>query len=301
MQVENNKRKTLVQIIFLCNDIDNLGRTLLLLKQNSLFLNSKDYIILDISMLVSDKLIDWNNSIIKKDFFEDKFNQFKKYADWANEVYFNIDDESYGSLDRGISNIYKYNVNDVIWLDVDIIFNQYTLSTFLRSSELINKSKTRYAITPSLVKLWDNTWDVLVNDNFLNKPFKYNETNDSIKDTHENYGELSLIPLQNFKFAGGWFTLFSKNLLDFLEIPKTIKGFSPIDTWIMTSCNRVPRAVQYKINNLVVCEDRKMTDRKLYDKYIKFTGKNLDFYYSSYQELQKHFYDVLVKKCQLDH
>lgn len=291
-----NSKKTLIQIIFLCNDIDNLARTLLLLKQNSLFLELNNYIILDVTMIVSDELFDWNKSIIQKDFFENKFNQLKSYTEWANEVHFNIDHIAYGSLDIGISNIYKYDVDDVIWLDVDLIFNQFTLSTMLQSAKLVSQSKSKYVITPSLVKLWDSTWDILVNNNFLDKSFNYNKYNDSVVDSHTNYGELSLVELSEFKFAGGWFTLFSKELLNILEIPKTIKGFSPIDTWLMNAFKYIPQTTQYKINNLVICEDRKITDRTLYNKYVKFKENNLKFYHSSYDELNKHLFNYLIQK-----
>ena len=38
-------------------------------------------------------------------------------------------------------------------------------------------------ITPEIVKVWDNTWDCLVNENFLDKPNDYQKTNNPYKDS----------------------------------------------------------------------------------------------------------------------
>ena len=52
------KTRTLIQITCMCNDIDNLERTLFQLSNNALSLDkNKNYIILEVNMLVSDHLI----------------------------------------------------------------------------------------------------------------------------------------------------------------------------------------------------------------------------------------------------
>jgi len=276
------KTRTLIQITCMCNDIDNLERTLFQLSNNALSLDkNKNYIILEVNMLVSDHLINWKDSLLKKDFFKTKFNHLKNYTEWTNESYFYFDDTSYGGCD--ITNVKinsKHKFDNIICLDPDLIFPNHTLSTFLDSTNLLPKSK--YIITPSLVKLWDNTWDVLVNSNFLDKPFDYNKTNNSIADVNQNYDNMSLTPLPQIKFSGGWFTLMSKELIDFLKIPADTKGFYPLDTAIMFGCSQFSDITQYKIDNLVVCEDQKITSRNLYTDYISFTGKNKDHYQSNY-------------------
>lgn len=289
------KQKTLIQIICLCNDIDNLERTLFQLSNNALFLDkTKNHVILEVNMLASSYIIDWKNSVLKQDFFLKKFNHLKNYVDWADESYFNFDNVSYGGCD--ITNIKidsKYEFDNILLVDVDLIFSNYTLSSFLDSPNILPKSK--YIITPSLVKLWDNTWDTLVNPNFLNKPLNYNKTNNSIVDVNQDYGDITLTPLQQFKWAGGWFTLLSRELIEFLKIPNDIKGFCPIDTAIMYGCSLFPDITQYKIDNLIVCEDIKITPRNLYNEYISFTGKNKDYYNSGYQKLIQHFNNLSLE------
>ena len=272
-----SKSKVLLQIFPLVTDIDCLERTLVLLKQNSAYLDKeKFHIILDVTLPISDYLTDWNNSILKQDFFINKFNNLKVYGDWADEVYFNIDDKVKGCVDCCINNVYKYQVDDVIWLDTDIVFNPYTLSTILESSLQVKSIQSKYIITPEITKLWDYTWDVLVNKQFLNKPYGYEQTNSSISDVMEVPGEMIIQALNTFKFAGAWFTLYSKELLDYIKFPQDIEGYSPIDTFIMEFCKRAPEVTQYKIENLIVSHDFKYTNRLLYNNYVKTINRKND-------------------------
>jgi len=272
-----SKLKVLLQIFPLVTDIDCLERTLVLLKQNSTYVDKeKFHIILDVTLPISDYLTDWGNSILKQDFFINKFNHLKTYGDWADEVYFNIDDQVEGCVDCCINNVYKYQVDDVIWLDTDIMFNPYTLSTILESSLQIKQIQSKYIITPETTKLWDYTWDVIVNENFLSKPYGYEKTNSSITDVMGVPGEMSIKALNTFKFAGAWFTLYSKELLDYIKFPQDIEGYSPIDTFIMEFCKQASEVTQYKIENLVVSHDFKYTNRSLYSEYVKTLDRKND-------------------------
>ena len=108
------KNKVLIQIFPMVTDIDYLERTLLLLKQNSAYVDkSKFHIILDVTYPLSDYFVDWEDSILKKDFFLDKFENLKKYGDWADESYFNIDEEVKGCVDYCVNNINKYDVESI--------------------------------------------------------------------------------------------------------------------------------------------------------------------------------------------
>jgi len=291
------KQKILIQLFPLVTDIDLLERSLLFLKQNSLYIDlNKFHIILDVTLPISGYLVDWDNSIIKKDFFIDKFNNLKKYGQWVHECYFNVDENVLGGADYSINNINKYNVDSIIWLDTDIIFNPHTLNLLLESSLEIKKQFNNYIISPEIVKLGDSTWDILVNDNFINKPYGYQESNDSIIDSFNIYGDVVLEPINRFKFGGGWFTLFSKPLLDYIEFPNDIKGYCPIDTFIMDICPHIPEAIQYKIKNLIVCEDRAYLSNNLYKKYIKLLDRRNDPELNSWNKLISHKEKLIKKK-----
>jgi hypothetical protein len=290
------KSKILIQLFPMVDDIDQLEKTLFQLRQNSVYIDrSKFYVILDVTYPLSDYFVDWDNSILKKDFFLSKFEILKKYGDWCDESYFNIDGEVKGCTDMCINNIYKYDVDDILMLDNDVVFNPYTLSTILEASLETKKQTPNYIITPEHVKMWDESWDIVTNNHFKTKsnvPF-YVLINDPIDDSFGNYGDFEIEPLiQNnqriFKFGGGWFTLFSKHLLDLIEFPRDIKGYGAIDTFIMTYCKYIPNAVQYKVKNLVICEDRKYLGKSTYSSYIKNIDRRYEYKEESWNKMMNH-------------
>jgi hypothetical protein len=162
----------------------------------------------------------------------------------------------------------------------------------LESSLEIKSKYENYIITPEYVKMWDNTWDVLVNNSFKGKsndPF-YVLTNDPIEDSSSLYGDIVLEPLEHgvFKFGGGWFTLFSKKLLDSIEFPKDIKGYGAIDTIIMEFCKLLPNTIQYKVKNLVICEDRKYLGKSSYSSYISNIDRKEEHKTETYSRMFEH-------------
>jgi hypothetical protein len=280
------------------DDIDHLERTLIFLRQNSFYIDkSKFNIILDVTYPLSNYFVDWDNSILKKDFFLNKFETIKKYGDWCDESYFHIDETSTGIIEHCINNIYKYKdrVDGFVWLETDIVFNSTTLSVLLEASLEIKNQIPNYIITPEYVKMWDESWDIVTNDHFKDKsndPF-YVLVNDPIDDSFVNYGDIEIEPLiQNnqriFKFGGGWFTLYSKSLLESIEFPRDIKGYGAIDTFIMTYCNYTPDTIQYKLKNLVICEDRKYLGKSTYSSYIKNIDRRHEYKEESWNKMMNH-------------
>lgn len=292
------KHKVIIQIFPMVNEIDYLERTLLLLKQSSLYVDKeKFHIILDITLPISNYLTDWDNSILKQDYFINKFKNLEKYANWCNEYYFNIDDKVKGCVDCCINNIYKYqDVNDMIWLDVDIIFNPYTLNFILESSLEIKKTQSKYIITPECVKLWDASWDILVNENFIHHPYGYEKKNDPITDTFFLQGDASLEILENYKWGGAWFTLYSKELLDYIQFPRDIEGYSPIDTFIMECCKYISNVDQYKLKNVLVAEDYTYLDRSLYSSYLKSINRKHDLYQTGWNKMVSHLKNNILNR-----
>jgi hypothetical protein len=298
-----NKTRILIHMYSLIQDIDYIERTLLLLKQSSLYTDQSRFsYLLDVTIPISDYWANWEDSHIPKELFEDKFKNLQKYADWFDEVSFKIEYDSKGALKNSINNMHKYDVDAIIYLDADILFNPQTLQIISESYLSVKQQYSKFIITPELVKLWDESWDILVNENFKNKPNDpfYVYQQDPILDSSQIYGDVSLEPLQHngkniFKFGGGWFTLFSKELINEMEIPKDLEGFGAIDTVMMYYLNNHPNAIQFKIKNLVVCEDFKYMNRKTYDPYIQFINRKEDFYQENWNKLIKHFQNKLSK------
>ncbi len=290
------KHKVLIQLFPMVDDIDQLEKVLFLLRQNSNYVDkSKFYFILDVTYPLSDYFIDWENSILQKDFFLTKFEILKKYGDWCDESYFNIDENVKGCADMCINNIYKYDVDDIIMLDNDIIFNPHTLNIMLESSLAIKETTPHYILTPEYVKMWDSSWDLVTNDFFNDKPNDpfYVLINDPIDDSMKIYGDISLEPMNRFKFGGGWMTLYSKKLLDYIEFPKDIYGYGPIDTFIMDFSKYIPNSKQFKIKNLVITEDRKYLGRSAYSNYIKNINRRDEYFQEVWNKMYQHLYNKI--------
>lgn len=293
------KKRILIQIFPLVGDIDLLQRSLLLLKQNSEHVNrDKFYIILDVTLPLTDYLVDWENSVLDRQFFIKKFLQLQAYGDWADESYFNVDYNLLGCIDYCIGNIYKYEFDSAIWLEVDILFNQATLSSVLESDYLVGQNYENYIITPEYVKLQDSSWDILTNQNYKHELANYHLSCDSISDSHRVYGDILIEPLVEkganvFKFGGGWFTLFSKKLLDSIKFPTDIKGYAPIDTFIMLISHHIPGTIQFKLKNLVVCEDKKYVDN-FYKDYVVAYERKHDHKLDSWNRLVQHGNTLII-------
>lgn len=275
-------------------DIDYLERTLLLLKQSSLLINRDDfYLILDVTIPLSDYLTDWKKSSLKEDYFIERLKHLKEfYGSIADECHFNADTSTKGVLDYLVGNLDKYqDVDSSIILETDIIFGPYTLSLLLDSSKII-KDTDEFIITPEYVKMWDNSWDIMVNEKFLNKPYNYRDINDSVLDTFQ-CDDPELVPLffgnhKQFKFSGGWFTLYSKKLLDSINFPRTLSGYGGFDNYVTAYCYRNSQKVtQYKIKNLVITD--KTNDFKYLSSSIHSIDRRLDMQELNNSIMQEHF------------
>lgn len=56
----------------------------------------------------------------------------------------------------------------------------------------------------------------------------------------------------------------------------------------MTYSNYFPEITQFKIKNLVICEDYKHTSRTTYSKYIKTIDRKLEYFDSSWEKMINH-------------
>lgn len=279
-------------------EIDYLERTLLLLKQNSLFIDREKYhIILDITLPTSDYLVDWEKSILKKDYFINRLKNFEKYyLGWCDEYSLTTDDNVKGLLDWFSNTINKYSDLDAtIIIEPDVVFGPYTLGLYLESNLQVKDVSSNYIITAEYVKMWDQSWDIVVNSTYLNEPFDFRNTNDAIIDTYhlKNGGEINLKPLiynnqKYFKFGGGWFTLYSKHFIDTIDFPKELEGYGGFDNYVMNFCYHKPDLVtQYKIENLVITDKHNHTE--YYDGYIYSLNRKQDLYEKNNEIMFNHF------------
>ena len=157
--------------------------------------------------------------------------------------------------------INEASVSDtIIFLDSDLYFDERLLAHQLNAISLVQKTNEYFIITPQIVKLWDDTWDCIVNPNFINKSHQYHKTIDPRGIVNAEYGKVTLSENKTFKWGGGWFNAISANLLKYIGIPDSFVGYGPDDTFIMECCKLMKRnghgVQQYILSNMVVTEDR---------------------------------------------
>jgi len=233
----------------------------------------EDKVIIDVTLNLN--LVDWGNSQISKQYFIDKFNQIKQYFDWCETLFeINNDNTCLGIDDKRRNSIRNHSPDNFVYLDCDVIFKPETLALLINSAKQIKDDY--YIISPQTPKLWDWTWDVLVNNVYLNEQYGFEKTIDPYTILNTDYGEISLSSIDVFKFGGGWFNLISLKLLKLTDIPDSFGPYGIDDTYVMCCCDIMKQKQlnpqQYVINNLVVAENYKYRNNP-YVGYLDITNK----------------------------
>jgi hypothetical protein len=227
-------------------------------KLGSYYIN--DTIIIDVTLNLN--LIDWSKSQLPKQFFIDKFNQIKTLWDWA-QTQFIIDEENkcLGCDDKRRESIRLTTADNILYLDSDLIFKPELLSYMIESAKLVEQEY--YIISPQTVRMWDSSWDVITNQQYLSTPANMETyyTNDPFKIiTHEQI-DINLKPINQFKFGGGWFNLLSTKLLKLTDIPDSFGPYGIDDLYVMICCDIMKQkeynVQQYVLENSIVIENFK--------------------------------------------
>lgn len=267
--------KVVISIFCLPYEIDDLENTLNQLKRASYYIDKKINWCLDVTMCTSPKMINWKKSSIPKDFFTEKLLKLSSAIDWCDKT-IQTSDEILGCVSQRRFSLNKHPESDYfIWLDTDIIFDERTLSYMENTMKSTNQISLNSIITPEIVKIWDDTWDCLVNENFINEKVNYQKDNDPYKDSGVK-GDISIVEVNNnfvnqprFKFAGGWFTCISGKLLNRIGVPESFGHYGYEDTFVMWASEKLiqekqEKIQQFKIKNLVVCENYKYRSHSHY-------------------------------------
>jgi len=278
--------KGLISIFVLPHEIDNLQTTLYNLRRNYAVMSGHEFGF-DITVCLSDELTDWEFSL-PKSYFEDKFKQItEKLCDWATPESIKIE---YGNSILGcvsqrrhsLKYINKYDFT--LWLDNDMFFNDYLLSYIGVSVDaLLSNDLEYYIITPQITRQWDDSWDIIVNKNLLDRKLNDNLTADVFDLGLTSFGDVGLRPIENFKAAGGWCTVISNDLLELTGIPESFGHYGLEDTYVLVCADllrrmgRKERPQQFVIDNLVVGENHKYQTYEYLKNQIKSIDKKDEF------------------------
>jgi hypothetical protein len=278
--------KGLISIFALPHEIDNLQTTLYNLRRNYAVMSGHEFGF-DITLCLSDTLTDWEFSL-PKSYFEDKFNQMtEKLCDWAIPESIKIEhgNEILGCVSQRRHSLKYLNKYDfTLWLDNDMFFNDYLLSYIAVSADMLHQNNMDYyVITPQITRQWDESWDILVNEQLLSR-----ELNDNIKaDVFDlglnDFGKVGLKSIPQFKGAGGWGTTISNDLLELTGIPESFGHYGLEDTYVMTCAqlltrmNRLEKPQQFVLENMLVCENHKYQTTDYLVNQIKSHNKKDEF------------------------
>jgi hypothetical protein len=216
----------------------------------------EDKVIIDVTLNLN--LIDWSKSKLPKQFFIDKFLQIKELLN-EYELIFDINEDGtcLGIDDKRRDSIRKYTPDNFVYLDCDVIFKPETLALLINGAKTINNEY--YIISPQTPKLWDGTWDILVNKSYQNEQYGFEKIIDPYSILTQDYGDVILSPVNVFKFGGGWFNLISTKLLQLTDIPDSFGPYGIDDTYVMYCCEIMKQKQmnpqQYVVENLVVAEN----------------------------------------------
>ena len=245
-------------------ELDDFERQVHAMILSSYHIDKTDIIIWDVTLNISDQLIDWDNSSMPKQFVLNKFEYLNKLVNQYFIAEFDTDELIQGCTDkRRVCCTKKQDF--IIWLDSDVYFSYLTLPFLVMASKQI--TDPYFIVSPQIIKWWDSTWDCIVHEPFLTKPYDYRDTFDvySINQLiHIDQIAIKLNPAM--KFGGGWFTLFSNSIFEKISLPDELGSYASDDTYIM-SCSAKYEIPQYLVSGIFVTEHgKRYTDGKNYFK-----------------------------------
>ena len=209
------------------------------LAKSFFYLNKEDKIILETCLNISSYMIDWGKSSIPKNIFIEKYKALKRLL--PKELIYNEKiydgDQLYGHLDFERESI-SPEIDFYMSLCPDTIFDENTIAYMIEGAKQVPNKY--FVITPQISKLWDNTWDSLVNPVYMSISYEdWNKQNlfNILNEQRNSTKEVSLQPIQYSKYAG-WIDLYSKSHYEVLApIWDEWKGKGGWDLYSMTVSN----------------------------------------------------------------
>jgi hypothetical protein len=277
----------LISIFALPQEIDDLHLTLYNLKRNMAMLPWDVQMDIHITFCPSEELTDWKKTTLPPAYFLSKFNSLRPLLDWSKNPKIHI--EYNGGILGCVSHRrdalqYADQYDFTIWLDCDMFFSDTTI-LYLASSykAAVDNGHENVIITPQFVRQWDASWDVIVHESYKNHALMYHEQADIISDALYQHGDISLVPLNDFKFAGGWCTLLSNDLLKIAGIPESFGHYGLEDTFIVEACKMLKASkhesnpVQFVLNHHIVGENYKYRCNHALSKFVVSKNRKEEF------------------------
>ena len=276
--------KGVITIFALPQELEDLALTLYNLKRNSIYLDNTTKYKVEITMCLSDELTNWDESKLPKEYIKERTEELvTKFLDWCEWTLLWGDENILGCVSQRRTSLQRNTDADFfIWLDCDFIFKDTTLYYITSAYQMIKQSGIdNFIVTPQFVKQWDTTWDVVVNENYLSYPLNYHESANVYIDGLPQLQEINVKEIETIKFAGGWFTLLPKTLLNKIGIPESLGHYGLEDTFV-SECSKIMKSKgdnvsQFVLENLIIGESYTNRPNQTIKKYIASKSKKQEF------------------------
>jgi len=283
-------KKTLVCIHIMPYEIEMFQRFMVQYRKALAY--CKDYnVYIKATLNLNPKLVDWDSSELKQEYFINLFNQEFQYKGMNNINQIVLDDSMWGTTQQKRESIKIDYFDQFIFVDTDIIIHEHQLLYQLRASESLNG---KYIVSPSIPKWWDRSWDYLVDDKVKDVEFSKKETIDMVYSQQPSQLVMKQIP--SIKFGCGMHTLYSKEFWQFVGIPESFGGYGPEDTYGMTAgaiaIQKGYDIKQYVLNGIFITEDWVNREPTIKDK-IKKADLKTNFYEAAKSHMQQELHNFL--------
>jgi len=281
----------MIQILIhtLPHEIDQLEQLLIRLKYNSNYLTSDEKILVDV--VLNCNLVDWGASLLPKSFFTNKFNQLKQLTKtWADTKFeINEDVTIQGCVSHRRKSIAETESDALLILDTDIFLSNTLLYFIYNGVETLKSKNPYFILTPQTTPMWDNSWDPIVNNEFKNDSIHF-QSRDPYKYAQHLSDDVTISPINGFKFGGGWATVISTQLAKKIGIPESLGHYGLEDTFIMYCSQMMQQkgldVTQYVIENEIIVEDH-LYRFNPYKEYLTIINKQEEFKKIAHENFQK--------------
>ncbi len=230
------------------------------LKKSKYYLPDNINITIDSVLNLSSELINWNDTILPKEYFIKKYNTISLLLnDYTHNMKVYDDSKLYGHLDLQRESI-QDDIDYYINICGDMYFSEHLLSYLIQAAEQVTNEY--FVITPNICRMWDESWEIITHPNFAVGPHHGWEHTTDIFDV-DHHMKISneivkLTPIYQNKWAG-WFDLYSKKFIeDLVPVDAEWAGYGGWDYYgIVVSTIAKQRGYdfqQYRLDGQIIFE-----------------------------------------------
>lgn len=279
-------------------EIDSLEQLLIQLKRSSKYIDKENFLV---EVVLNLNLVDWNSSdtTIDQYFFIDKFSHLENLTKSWSQTKFEINDDRtiMGCNDIRRRALRTSESDYIMYLDTDNIFSEEFLYYINYAISTLKGDPGYNIIVPETTRLWDSTWDVITNKNYMGESASHSTYfNRDPYRTTGYHGSVNCTPIKTFKFAG-WGTCIPTKIREILDIPDSLGSYGLDDTFIMEVCKILKdqgiNVNQYVLENLVIIENNKFRYNP-YQNYLHTIDRRAEYLQQANNNAPKEIIKYLV-------